>query len=53
MDKKIRKYQVYRQVEGILEPARVVDAANPVDALRIAKQKGELAPVIGEYYAHS
>jgi hypothetical protein len=53
MDKKIRKYQVYRQVEGILEPARVVDAANPVDALRIAKQKGESAPVIGEYRAYS
>lgn len=44
----LKKFIVYRQVEGELVYMDTVDAEFANDALRIAKQKGYFAPVIGD-----
>ncbi len=49
---KLREYTVYEQVSGLFEgrvvPRGTVTAPNCTDALRIAKQKGFIAPLIGD-----
>lgn len=40
------KFYVYRQSPGGLYRVMTLDAASEADAMRIAKQKGVLAPIV-------
>jgi hypothetical protein len=46
----MKNFNVFEQREGELVYMQKVTAATAVDALRIAKQKGYVAPIIGESY---
>jgi hypothetical protein len=44
----MRNFNVFEQREGVVVYMQKVTAATAVDALRIAKQKGYCAPIIGD-----
>ena len=44
----MKNFNVFEQRDGELHYCQKVTAATAVDALRIAKQKGYYAPVIGD-----
>lgn len=44
----MKNFNVFEQREGILHYMQKVTAPTAADALRIAKQKGYIAPIIGD-----
>ena len=44
----MKTYIVYQQIGGVVERVFTLTADTAVDALRIAKQKGFWAPIIGD-----